>query len=49
LKTWLNEKIHQHGQRYRAGVLCERVTGKPLSHKPLLAYLRTKYSPLYAL
>jgi carboxypeptidase Taq len=49
LKGWLNEKIHRHGQRYRAGVLCERVTGKALSHKPLLAYLRGKYTPLYGL
>jgi carboxypeptidase Taq len=49
LKAWLNEKIHQPGQRYRAGELCRRVTGKPLSHKPLLTYLRSKYAPLYGL
>jgi carboxypeptidase Taq len=49
LKGWLNEKIHRHGQRYRAGELCRRVTGEPLSHRPLLAYLRGKYAPLYHL
>jgi carboxypeptidase Taq len=49
LKAWLNEKIHQPGQRYRAGELCRRVTGKPLSHQPLLAYLRHKFMPLYGL
>jgi carboxypeptidase Taq len=49
LKGWLNEKIHRPGQRYRAGELCERVTGRPLSHKPLLTYLRGKYGPLYQL
>jgi carboxypeptidase Taq len=49
LKGWLNEKIHQPGQRYRAGTLCELVTGKPLSHKPLINYLRGKYAPLYGL
>jgi carboxypeptidase Taq len=49
LKTWLNEKIHRHGQHCRAGVLCEKVTGKPLSHKPLLVYLRAKYAPLYGI
>jgi carboxypeptidase Taq len=49
LKAWLNEKIHQPGQRYRAGDLCRRVTGKPLSHQPLLTYLRNKYTPLYGL
>jgi carboxypeptidase Taq len=49
LKGWLNEKIHEPGQRYRAGTLCEMVTGKPLSHKPLVNYLRGKYAPLYGL
>ncbi len=47
LKSWLNEKIHRPGQRYRPGELCKKVTGRPLSHQPLLAYLRGKYSPLY--
>jgi carboxypeptidase Taq len=49
LKGWLNEKIHGQGQRWRAGVLCEKATGRPLSHKPLLDYLRAKYAPLYGL
>ncbi|HLN30649.1 MAG TPA: carboxypeptidase M32 [Gemmataceae bacterium] len=49
LKGWLNEKIHRPGQRYRAGELCQRITGKPLSHKPLLSYLRKKYAPLYGI
>jgi carboxypeptidase Taq len=47
LKSWLNEQIHRHGQRYRAGVLCQRVTGRPLSHQPLMSYLRGKYGELY--
>jgi carboxypeptidase Taq len=47
LKGWLNEKIHRPGQRYRPADLCQRITGKPLSHQPLLTYLRTKYGPLY--
>jgi carboxypeptidase Taq len=49
LKGWLNEKVHRQGQRYRAAELCRRVTGKPLSHRPLLTYLRNKYGPLYGL
>jgi carboxypeptidase Taq len=49
LKTWLNDKIHRQGQKYRAGELCRRVTGQALSHKPLIAYLRKKYEPLYGL
>jgi carboxypeptidase Taq len=49
LKGWLNEKVHRSGQRYRAAELCRRLTGKPLSHAPLLRYLRQKYAPLYGL
>jgi carboxypeptidase Taq len=48
LKGWLNEKIHRPGQKYRANDLCRRVTGAPLRHEPLIAYLRQKYGELYA-
>ncbi len=47
LKAWLNEHIHKHGRRFRAGELCQRVTGRPLSAEPLMAYLESKYAPLY--
>lgn len=47
LKRWLNEHIHQHGQRYEAAELCEVVTGKPLSAEPLLRHLESKLLPLY--
>jgi carboxypeptidase Taq len=49
LKGWLNEKVHRPGQRWRAAELCRWITGRPLSHQPLLAYLRRKYEPLYQL
>jgi carboxypeptidase Taq len=49
LKGWLNTNIHRHGQHYRPGDLCRRVTGRPLDHRPFLSYLRSKYSPLYGL
>ncbi|MDA0710230.1 MAG: carboxypeptidase M32 [bacterium] len=49
LKTWLNEKIHQPGQKFRAGELVETVTGKPLSHAPLLRHLKSKSGHLYGL
>lgn len=49
LKGWLNEKIHRPGQLYRAGELCQRVTGKLLSHRALIGYLRGKYSGLYGI
>jgi carboxypeptidase Taq len=42
LKGWLVTNIHRHGQRYRAGELCRRATGSPLSPAPFLAYLNEK-------
>ena len=47
LKGWLGTHIHRHGQRFRAGELCRRATGAPLSPKPFLAYLREKFGALY--
>ncbi len=47
LRQWLNEKVHLHGRRYRAGELCRRVTGRPLDSKALLGHLRAKVSMVY--
>ncbi|MEN1678015.1 MAG: carboxypeptidase M32 [Planctomycetota bacterium] len=47
LRDWLRTHVHQHGRRYGAPQLAERVTGKPLSHEPLMAHLRAKYGSLY--
>jgi carboxypeptidase Taq len=47
LLAWLRKKIHQHGKRYRAGELCELVTGRPLSSDPLLRHLEGKVRPIY--
>lgn len=49
LLDWLRETIHRHGQRYRAADLVQRVTGKPPSIEPFLAYVREKFSPIYGL
>jgi carboxypeptidase Taq len=49
LKGWLNKSIYQHGQRFRPGELCRRITGGQLDHRPFIAYLREKYEPLYGL
>ncbi len=47
LKNWLFEKIYRQGQRYHAGELVEVVTGKPLSHEPLVRHLKAKFGALY--
>lgn len=47
LLTWLRENIHRHGRQYRAGELCQRITGRPLDSQPLLTYLKSKASEVY--
>jgi carboxypeptidase Taq len=47
LRGWLTEHIHRHGQRFRAGELCRRATGAPLSPESFRAYLNEKYGRLY--
>ncbi len=49
LREWLRDKIHRQGQCLTAAQLVERVTGQPLSHKPLMAHLRAKLGPLYGI
>lgn len=49
LLDWLRTHIHQHGRRYSASELVQRVTGHPLSSTALVEYLQTKYRPLYGL
>ncbi len=47
LLDWLREKVHAHGKRWPARELVQRVTGRPLSPQPLLAYLENRYAELY--
>lgn len=49
LLGWLRKNIHEHGQRYRARDLGQKVTGQALSHKPLIEYLKKKYSEIYGI
>jgi carboxypeptidase Taq len=48
LKAWLGEHVHKHGQRLRAGELCRRATGVPLSPEPFVAHLKEKFGALYS-
>jgi carboxypeptidase Taq len=47
LKKWLNENIHTHGQRYRAGDLCKVATGEALTSRFFLDHLSVKFGALY--
>lgn len=47
LLRWLNTNVHQPGRCYPAAELVQKVTGKSLSHEPLMNYLKAKLEPLY--
>jgi carboxypeptidase Taq len=47
LHSWLRENIYQHGSKFTASELLERITGVPLAIEPYVQYLRTKYGALY--
>jgi carboxypeptidase Taq len=49
LLGWLRTHVHCHGQRFTAAQLVEQATGSPPDHRPLIAWLRRKYSDLYDL
>jgi len=49
LATWLKTNIYQHGRKFTADEMVQRVTGKPLSTKPLMRYIHQKFGELYSL
>jgi carboxypeptidase Taq len=49
LRGWLTDKVYRHGRKFTAPEIVERATGEPLSIKPYLSYLKTKYGALYGL
>jgi carboxypeptidase Taq len=49
LHAWLRTHLYQHGRKFKPHELVERATGEPMSTRPYLAYLRTKYGELYQL
>jgi carboxypeptidase Taq len=49
LHSWLVENIYQHGRKFTANELIQRVTGGPLTIEPYIAYLTSKYGELYKL
>lgn len=49
LHAWLREHIYRHGSKFKPDDLVLRATGEPMSIRPYIDYLRTKYGELYAL
>lgn len=48
LHNWLKENIYQHGRKYNATEIMQRVTGSPLSIQPFIRYIRQKYGNFYS-
>jgi carboxypeptidase Taq len=49
LLEWLRQNLHRHGRKFTPNELLERATGKPLTAKPWIAYVRQKFGALYGL
>jgi carboxypeptidase Taq len=49
LLGWMNTNIHAHGRKFMPTELIQRATGKPLSHRAFMDYLRGKFSRIYDL
>lgn len=48
--NWFKEKIHQHGRKFTANELMERVAGaKSIEAGPYLTYIKQKFSEIYGL
>ena len=48
LHQWLKQNIYQHGRKFTASELLQRITGSAaLSIEPYMDYLRNKYQALY--
>ncbi len=49
LRHWQNEHIHAHGRKFTADELTKRVCGEGMQADSYVAYLREKFSEIYAL
>ncbi len=49
LLGWMTNKIYQHGSKFSAGELVERISGGPIRIQPYISYLKNKYGDLYNL
>lgn len=49
MRSWLKEKVHKNGKIYPAKELVQKITGRELSQKPYVDYLRQKYTKIYSL
>jgi carboxypeptidase Taq len=49
LREWLGQNIHQHGRKFTAEELTQRITGGSIDPTPYVRYLETKFADVYGL
>jgi carboxypeptidase Taq len=49
LTSWMREKVHRHGAKFKPQELVQRITGRKIDQEPYLRYLTSKYSDIYHL
>jgi len=49
LLDWLHNRVHRHGRKFTAPELLERELGQKMCARPLLDYMREKYTAIYHL
>lgn len=49
LLGWLRRNVHRHGRKFTPNELLERITGRPLTAGPWIAYVQNKFGALYGL
>ena len=49
IKNWLHDNVHQYGRQYSSQELLKKITGRDITTKPYVNYLKKKYSELYKL
>ena len=49
LLTWLQTNIHQHGRKFTAEELTQRITGGSIDPMPYVTYLQDKFGGVYGL
>jgi carboxypeptidase Taq len=49
LHSWLKENVYQHGSKFTAPELIDRLFGESLSIEPYVHYLQSKYAEVYML
>jgi carboxypeptidase Taq len=49
ITSWMGEKVHRHGAKFKPQELVQRITGSKIDQEPYLRYLTKKYTEIYRL